>query len=123
MGLLDSLRGPVGQLMTTFGTSVTVRSFAENYDWNTGTNNRAPTDTAISALVEDYPARDTFGGSKDSGGIIRGDKKVTIAGNALAAAPTTKMQVLLGTTVYQIVKIDQQLGTDEVVTYTLQCRR
>lgn len=124
MGLLDNaLRGPVGRLMTTFGTSVTLRTHAENYDANTGTNNRTPTDATVSALVEDYPARDSLGGSRDAGGIVRGDKRVTFAGNAVATPPTTKMQVLIGTTVYSIVKVDQQLGTDQAVTYTLQVRR
>lgn len=123
MGLLDSLRGPVGQVMTTFGTSGVLRSFAENYDPNTGTNNRVATNTTVKAMVEDYPARDLLGGSRDTGGIIRGDKKVTFAGNAVSSAPTTKMQWVMGTDIYTIVKVDQQLGTDEVVTYTMQVRR
>ena len=123
MGLLDSLRGPVGQILTTFGTSGTLRSYAENYDPNTGTNNRVQTDTTVSALVEDYPARDTLGGSRDEGGIVRGDKKVTIAGNAVSTAPTTEMQWVFGGDTYQVVKVDQQMGTDQAVVYVLQVRR
>lgn len=123
MGILDNLAGTVGSLLTKFGQSVTYRTFSESYDPATGTNTLTSTDVTIKALVEDYPARDTKGGETSGDGIVRGDRKVTIAANALSAAPTTEARVGIGGVFYAIVKIDTQYGTDNALIYVLQTRK
>lgn len=123
MGILDGLASTVGGLLTTFGQSVTLRTFSESYSPVTGRNTRTPTDVVVKALVEDYPARDTMGGETSGGGIVRGDRKVTVAASAVSSAPTTEAKVLIGGVLYSVVKVDTQFGTDQALMHVLQVRR
>lgn len=121
MGLLDGLATTVGGLLTKFGKLVTFTTYAESYDPATGTNTLVATDTTARAMVEDYPARDSRGGETSGDGIVRGDKKVTVAASAFT--PTTEAKVTIGSTQYSILKVDTQYGTDNALLYTCQCRR
>jgi hypothetical protein len=123
MGILDNLAGTVGSLLTKFGQSVTYRTYSESYDPATGANTLTATDTTVKAMVEDYPARDAKGGETSGDGIVRGDRKVTVAANALSAAPTTEAKVGIGGVFYAIVKVDTQYGTDNALLYVLQVRK
>lgn len=121
MGILDGLANTVGSLLTTFGQSVTFHTYAEVYDVDAGTNTLTATDTTAKALVEDYPARDMKGGESGGDGIVRGDKKLTVAANAFT--PTTEAKVTIGSSLYAILKVDTQYGTDDALMYVCQVRR
>lgn len=123
MGALDSLTKVADRLVGTFGKVVTLRTYTESYDPATGANTLTAVDTSVKALVEEYPARDTKGGETSGDGIVRGDRKVTIAADALTAAPTTEAKVVIGSVEYAIVKIDTQYATEDAALYILQCRR
>jgi hypothetical protein len=123
MGLLDNLAGTVGNLLTKFGTDSTWRTYTESYDPATGTNTLTATDATISAMWEDYPARDTKGGTTNTDGIVRGDKRVTAAANAFAVAPTVEGKWVRGGVQWSVVKIDEQMGTDSALLYTFQVRK
>lgn len=121
MGILDGLSGVVGNLLTTFGQELTFTSYAEVYDPAAGTNTLTATNTTARALVEDYPARDTKGGESGGDGVVRGDKRVTVAASAFT--PTTETRVTIGGLQYSILKVDTQYGTDNALMYTCQARR
>lgn len=121
MGALDGLAGTVGNLLGTFGKSITFHTYTETYDPATGTNKLVDTPTIAKALVEDYPARDMKGGETGGDGIIRGDRKVTVAASAFT--PTTENKVTIGPLLYSIIKVDTQYGTDDALMYVCQCRR
>jgi hypothetical protein len=121
MGLLDGLAPTVGGLLTKFGQSVTWHTYTESYDPATGTNTLTDTPTVTKAMVEDYPARDAKGGETSGDGIVRGDRKVTVAASAFT--PTTENKVTIGGGLYAVLKIDTQYGTDNALMFTCQVRR
>ena len=121
MGILDGLSTTVGNLLTTFGQSVTWHDYAESYTPATGTNTLTDTTTVTKALVEDYPARDSKGGQTGGDGVVRGDKRVTVAASAFT--PDTENKVTIGGTLYTVVKVDTQYGTDNALMYVCQVRR
>lgn len=127
MGILDNLVPVAGRLLNTFGKTITLRTYAEVYNSTIGKNVRTPTSYAVAALVEDYPARDTKGGQAGSDGVVRGDRKVTIAAATLAEAgapvPSVEMEAVIEGVTYSILKIDAQYATEEAALYTLQVRR
>lgn len=123
MGILDGLSSTVGNLLTTFGQQVTLRTYTEVFDPVAGTNTLTASDAAVRALVEDYPASDTKGGEVSGDGIVRGDKKVTIAASAVSTAPDTETDVVIGGTVFSLLKVDTQHGTDDALMYVCQARR
>lgn len=120
-GILDGLAGTVGSLLGTFGKTVTFHAYTETYDPATGKNTLVDTPTVAKALVEEYPARDAKGGETGGDGIVRGDRKVTVAASAFT--PTMENKVTIGSLLYSILKIDTQYGTDNALMYTCQCRR
>lgn len=121
MGALDGLAKTVGSLLTTFGKEVTFTTYSESYDPATGTNTLTATTTTARALVEDYPARDAKGGESSGDGIVRGDRRVTVAASAFT--PTTEAKVTIGGTQYSILKVDTQYGTDNALMFVCQVRR
>lgn len=121
MGVLDGLSATVGNLLGTFGKEVTFTTYAETYDPTTGTNTLTPTDTTARALVEDYPARDLKGGESGGDGVVRGDRRLTVAASAFT--PTTEAKVSIGGVLYSILKVDVQYGTDNALMYVCQVRR
>lgn len=121
MGILDGLAGTVGNLIGTFGQEVTFTTYTETLDADAGTNKLTPSTTTVRAMVEDYPARDTRGGEAAGDGVVRGDKKVTVAASAFT--PTTEAKVTISGVQYSILKVDTQTGTDEALMYTCQARR
>lgn len=124
MGILDGLASPVAKLLGTFGQSITYRTVtAGAYDPATGTATDTTTDATVSALVEDYPAFLAHSADSDQGGIRRGDKKVTIAADALAATPTPSDRVQVGGSWFNVVSIDAQFGTASALYYVIQARR
>lgn len=124
MGILDGLAAPVANLLGTFGRSVTLRTVtAGAYDPATGTTTDTTADVTVSALIEDYPAFLAHSADSETDGIRRGDKKVTIAANALSAAPTPSDKLQIGGTWYSVVSIDAQFGTTSALYYVLQARR
>lgn len=128
MGLLDNLAGPVGKLLTTFGTSVTYRpNEEETYSPSEGANVTTPASYTLKALVEEWADRDTRGGASSEGGTVRGDKRVTIAATEFtrtsAATPTTNADLTIGSLTYRVTKVDQQLGTDSPLLYVMRCSR
>lgn len=123
MGVLDGLVKTAGTLVTKFGRNVTIRTYSEVYDPATGTNALTPTDVVVKAIVEDYPAKDAKGGTTTTDGIVRGDRRVTIAANAVSAAPNTETKVLIDSLLYAVVKVDTQYATDDAAVYVMQCRK
>lgn len=121
MGILDGLSGTVGNLLGTFGQEVTFTTYTESFDPVAGKNERTPKTTKVRAMVEDYPAMVTRAGSDAGDGVVRGDKKVTVA--ASAYTPTVESKVTIGGAQYSVIKVDTQYGTDDALLYVCQARR
>jgi hypothetical protein len=121
MGMLDGLSGVVGTLLNSFGQAVTFHTYIEAYDLKAGTNTRTPANTSARALLEDYPDRDSKGGQSGGDGVLRGDRKLTVAASAFT--PTTEAKVTVAGVLYSILKIDTQYGTDNALMHVCQIRR
>lgn len=125
MGLLDApLRSAALSLIAKFGKAITLRTPGSTYDPATGRVSGDPADVQVRALIEDYPAFLTLGGSRESGaGVIAGDKKVTIAAAAVASAPATTQQLLIDGSLYGLEKVDAIYSGDQAALYVMQARK
>lgn len=124
MGVLDRpLRSVALKLIDKFGKLVTLTTPGGVYDEASGDVTGGPVAVQVRAIVEDYPALQTSGGSREGGdAILRGDKKVTVAAQALAGKPSPTQTVTVDQETFGIIKVDAVFSGDEAAIYVLQCR-
>ena len=117
MGLASSLQKVAGKAISKFGGDVTIRYVTEgSYNTTTGEIVRSSSDVAIKGIVEDV-------GQRDVNDLIRaGDKKLTVAANALTTAPQTNDLVLISSVVHQIVQLATIEQDNTAITYELFLR-
>lgn len=118
MGLLDApLRSVAGKLMAKFGTSITVRSVTHaTYNVTLGASAETIADTALKGTLEEYR-------SHEIGDAVKvGDRKLTIAAKDLSFTPDTEDRVLIGTTIYRVVRVETVQATDQAALFVIQLR-
>jgi len=117
MGLANSLKKVAGKAISKFGGDVTIRYVTEgSYNTTTGEITRSSSDATIKGILEDVNQRDV-------NELIRaGDKKLTVAANALTTAPQTNDLVLISSVVHQIIQITKQEQDNTAITYELFLR-
>lgn len=128
MGILDALANlPATVMGATLGHHVTYRTYtASRYDPPTGSSTRTPTDASVLGMAEDYPALLTSAGASSEGGVMRGDKKVTIPASELTrigVTPSTSDQVSVAGVWYKVVSLDADPSPIQPLTWVLQVRR
>jgi hypothetical protein len=125
MGILDgALRGVAATLMGQFGTSAILRTATGGYDPATGVTTLAPTDVPVRGTLEAYPELQMLGGGRATDeGILRGDKKFTLAAQGVPKPKPAVHRLVIGDVVWNIVKVDPQMATDQAALYVLQVRR
>jgi hypothetical protein len=118
MGLLDApLRAVSKNLMAKFGTSCTIRSVTHGaYSATAGKSVESVLDTATRGVLEEYRAHE-FGDT-----VKVGDRKLTVAASELAFTPDTEDRVLIGSTLYRVIRVETVQATDEAALYQFQIR-
>lgn len=117
MSLNTALRQITRRVVHATGMDITLRRITPGtYSTSTGRQTPVQSDTIVKARVADYLDREL------NDRIAAGDRKVIIAALDLSVLPTVKDQVLIGTKVYDIVRIQSDYGQDEPAVHTLQIR-
>lgn len=112
MALADTLRKTASTLIGKFGGEVTVRYVtAGAYNTTTGASSETTSDTETFGLVEGVTQAEV------NDLIQAEDKRLTVAADDLATAPTTKDRVVISSVVYQIVSINTVEHQNEAITY------
>jgi len=121
MGRLDRpLRKVAQTVLAKFGTDVTFTSQATGgYDPATGTVSTASPATSytVKGRLDEYLAREL----NDT--IKVGDRRLTIAAADVDAQPDVDDAVTVAGLAYDIVRVENVMGTDENAYYVLQLRR
>lgn len=120
MGRLDRpLRKVAQTVLKQFGTDVTFTSSTPGgYDPATGTVSDAATSSyTVKGRLDEYQAREL----NDT--IQVGDRRLTIAAADVNTAPDVNDSVTVAGVAYDIVRVENVMGTDENVYYVLQLRR
>lgn len=121
MSLFDDLgvAAIVAEVMGDLGPEVTLSTVTQGaYDPATGVATTSTTSLTVTAVVEDFRGIELLNGL-----VEVGDKKVSIAGAPLAAAPTPGDTVLIDATSYTVISVQTVKPGVEAILYVLQCRR
>lgn len=103
--------------LSAVGTDVTIRTVtAGSYNTTTGSGSDTVADVTCRARLDAYSADDR------PDGFQAGDLQVTVAASALTSAPTTQDRVVIGTSVYEIVTVEQVMAQSLAALYVLQVR-
>lgn len=118
---LDDIFGPLTlDMVGLFGKSIVLTvEVAGNYDTETGAvvgGGLVP--VTVPAIVEEFKGAELI-----SGLVQAGDKKVSIAGSALAAAPKPTATVTIDGDVFTVVEVAAIYSGENVALYILKCRK
>lgn len=101
----------------TFGTSATLRTFAESYDVATGKNTRTATDRAVT-ISPPAPVAE----SRISGVVEAGDAECYVAALSLSVRPSTEDVLESDAREWQVVQVNPVVSGDEKAAYRLVIR-
>ena len=100
MALASSLQRSISKTLSTFGSSVTIRTITNgSYNTATGTYFEGTSDKTIKAMVEDIfdgmVGKSTAKNKSALNALIQsGDKRITISAGDVTTKPTTKDLVI-----------------------------
>lgn len=101
------------------GRSITYTSVtAGAYDPATGTSTPTTSNETANAIIEDFKGLELLNGL-----VQAGDKKVSIAADALSATPKPTDTVTVDGAVHTIVQVNNIEAGGVVILHVLQCRR
>lgn len=117
---LDAEIGPLAlELIDEFGKAVEYRIVATGiYNTDTATVENTDTIFNIKGILEEYSGQAFL-----SGLIEAGDKKLTIAAQAVNSLPTTQDTVLIDTKIFRVVGVKITYSGELAALYELQLRR
>lgn len=116
--MLDApLRKVAKTVLRKFGTPVTFRTTAGTYNATTMVLTETDTDVTIKGRLDEYTDREL------QGTVKAGDRKLTVPALDLTTAPTPATKVLVSGLVYDVVRVDPHLATDQAAIYVIQLRR
>lgn len=117
MGLASSLQKVADKIVSKFGGEVIIRYVAAgSYNATTGVVGETISDTEVKGVLEGVNVREA------NELIQTGDKRLTVASNALPSAPETKDQVVISSVVHQIISVETIEQENEAITYELILR-
>ena len=117
MSLATSLRKTASKLMSKFGGATTIRRVSTGvYNATTGTVSQTTADTTVRGVLEDVNLREV------NDLIQATDKRLLIAAADLNATPTTADEVVIGGTVYQVIRVTTIEQDNTAITYELILR-
>ena len=117
MALATSLRKTASKLMGKFGGPATIRAISTGaYNPTTGTVSQTTVDTTVRGVLEDVNLREV------NDLIQATDKRLLIAAADVTAAPTTADEVVIGGTVYQVIRVTTIEQDNTPITYELILR-
>ncbi len=128
MALAASLQKSISKTLSTFGSSITIRTVTNgSYNTATGTFSESTSDNTIKGMVEDIfdgmGGKSTAKNKSDLNALVQsGDKKVTISAADVTTKPTTKDLVIISSVRHQIVDIKTQQAQGTDVSYELFVR-
>ena len=117
MALSSSLRKVASKVVGKFGGDVLVRIItAGTYNTTDGTINQSASDTTVKGVLSDVSLREA------NELIQAGDKRLLIAASAVTTAPETKDQVVIGSVVHQIIRVNTTEQANTAIVYELILR-
>ena len=125
--MLDApLRKVARKILDKFGTSVIIRRVTGTA-YNTSTRTMTPTtaDTTVNGRLDEYTDREMASAltNQERPPIKSGDRKLTVAANALAFTPAIADRAVVASVVYKVLWVTSHLATDEAAIFELQLRR
>lgn len=123
MTALDNKFRPLAtKLIAKYGKSVTHTSVSAG-TYNTATGEAANTDSAstIKSIIEDYGSLKDSSGF-ESGHILAGDKKFTIAAQSFTTAPKEADKITVDGVVYSVVRVIETWSGEQIAAYEIQGR-
>ena len=117
MSLAKSLEKVARNVINALGGDVTIRYItAGSYNATTGSVTETTDDTGIKGVVENVS-------NAEVNQLVEAtDKKLIVAADDLAAAPTTKDHVVISSVVHQIIRVDTIEQDNTAITYELILR-
>jgi hypothetical protein len=106
--------GVVAPTITRYGTPITYHAYTDDYDPDTGENERTEVETAAHGIVAGYKAR-----AIDGAAVKAGDRRII---SADIPAPTVGDQVEVVGTTYTVVGWESAEPAGMSVVYVLQVR-
>jgi hypothetical protein len=123
MGLASSLQKVADKIVSKFGGEVIIRYVAAgSYNATTGVVGETISDTEVKGVLEGVNVREANANRRNNELIQTGDKRLTVASNALPSAPETKDQVVISGVVHQIISVETIEQENEAITYELILR-
>jgi hypothetical protein len=120
---LDGPLPPVAaKLIAKFGKRATLRTVTSVYNPALGRTVDTEVDVPMRGILEDYSGMQMGGNAETGEGILRGDKKFTIAAHGLEE-PSPEARVLIDGTGWGIIKVDSVYSGDLAALFVLQIRR
>ena len=117
MSLTKSLEKVAKKVILRLGGDVTIRYVtAGAYNATTGTVTETTSDTNIKGVVDSVSAREVDELIKTT------DKRLIVAADDLATAPSTKDRVVISSVEYQIVTVNTVEQDNTAITYELILR-
>jgi hypothetical protein len=117
MSLSKALEKVADKVVSTFGGDVTIRYVtAGDYNTTTGAVTESESDTDVKGVVEDVNVREA------NELIQAGDKRLTVGAKELPSAPGTKDRVVIGSTVYQIIRVETTEQANDAIIHELILR-
>tara|TARA_Y100000361_G_C11083522_1_gene302395 strand:- start:504 stop:860 length:357 start_codon:yes stop_codon:yes gene_type:complete len=117
MSLAKSLKKAADQSIAKLGGDVTIRYVTtDTYNETTGVSAETTSDTTVKGIVANVVK------SEVSGLVQAEDKRLTVAAQGLATAPSVKDRVLINSVAYQIVAVRLNEHANTAVSYELVLR-
>lgn len=109
-------------LIDRYGKSVTLTNVTTgSYNTATSSITNTTSDTTVKALVEDYSLHSS-GAGFDSGLILSGDKKFSIAAAGITT-PKPGDSITLDSVLWKVVRVTEVWSGEQIAMYELQARK
>ena len=117
MGLASGLQNVADKLTTAFGTSVSIRYVTTGvYNTTTGSVTTSNADTPVKGVLSDVNLREV------NDLVEANDRRLLVAAKDLTIVPTTEDKVVIGSAVYQIIRVVTEVLQGSDITYELILR-
>lgn len=117
MSIDSAFRSMVANVVHETGTSVSLRRITVGaYDPVTGTAPITPSDVTVTGHLTEYKDREL------NETIKAGDRKLMLAASDLSWIPEPKDRAVIGSTVYDIVRVQQHLAAQSPALVVVQLR-
>ena len=117
MSVASSLKKASTKVLNSLGGNVTIRRITTSaYNTTTGAVGETASDTTVKGFIEDVNKREV------NELVQADDRRLTIAAESLTYVPTTADRAVIGSTVYQIIRVQTVEKANTAITYELILR-